>query len=145
MHDLTALAREVQRTYFPDTALLPIRWGKNSPQRKRRSIRLGSYDHSTTIIRIHPTLDAAHVPAFFIQSIIHHEYLHHVLGPPHNARFHRFERKFRFHRESKEWLKLNLPVLLGRKKQVRATTAILIAARNVAAAVVKPVQLRLFG
>jgi hypothetical protein len=116
-HDLQQLTDHVHRSYFATAPRLPVRWGKQvATSRRRRSIRLGSYDHSTSIIRVHPSLDAPHVPAFFIQSIIYHEYLHHVLGAPHNARFHRHERQFYFHREAKEWLKLNLPVLLGRKK-----------------------------
>jgi hypothetical protein len=69
----------------------------------------------TTEIRIHPLLNSPNIPAFFIQSVIHHEYLHHVLGPNHNRRFHANERKFRYYRESKEWLRRNVLVLLGRK------------------------------
>lgn len=94
---------------------VPIRWGKRVARKKRRSIRLGSYDHGAKVIRVHPSLDRAHVPAFFIQSIIYHEYLHHVLGAPHNARFHRYEQRFRYYRESKQWLKRNLHSLLGRR------------------------------
>lgn len=114
-YDIEALASEVHRDYFRDEALLPIRWGQQINRKKRRSIRLGSYDHRTTEIRIHPSLNSPSVPRYFIQSIIHHEYLHHVLGPNHNRRFHAHERRYRFHRESKLWLKRNLPILLGRR------------------------------
>jgi predicted metal-dependent hydrolase len=94
---------------------LRVRWGQKIQRKSRRSIRLGSYNHVTTEIRIHPSLNAANIPAFFIQSIIHHEYLHHLLGPNHNRRFHSHERKFRYHRESKEWIRRNLFLLLGRR------------------------------
>ncbi|HUF16843.1 MAG TPA: hypothetical protein VMS12_02235 [Thermoanaerobaculia bacterium] len=114
-YDLEALAAEVQRDYFPKASLLPIRWGHRINRKKRRSIRLGSYDHRTSEIRIHPSLNTPIVPRYFIQSIIHHEYLHHVLGARHNRRFHAQERRYRFHRESQLWLKRNLPLLLGRK------------------------------
>ena len=150
-HDLDRLLDEVHRTYFGRHERLTIRWGKRvAPSRRRRSIRLGSYDHSTSIIRIHPSLDAPHVPAFFIQSIVYHEYLHHVLGPPHNARFHRHERQFRYHRESKEWLKVNLPVLLGRRKAKASRTPVhaIPPQRHprliVPKAQARPVQLSLF-
>lgn len=114
-YDISALAAEVRRDYFPDVTLLPIRWGQRISRKKRRSIRLGSYDHRTSEIRIHPSLNTPAVPRYFIQSIIHHEYLHHVLGARHNRRFHAQERRYRFHRESQLWLKRNLPLLLGRK------------------------------
>jgi hypothetical protein len=115
-HSLDSLAAEVHRTYFSKYPPLPVRWGQQITRKKRRSIRLGSYNHITTEIRIHPLLDSAEIPAFFIQSVIHHEYLHHVLGASHNRRFHREESKFRYHRESKEWIRRHLWLLLGIKR-----------------------------
>jgi predicted SprT family Zn-dependent metalloprotease len=114
-HHLASLAAEVHRTYFFKYPILRVRWGQQITRKSRRSIRLGSYNHVTNEIRIHPSLNAHHIPAFFIQSIIHHEYLHHVLGPNHNRRFHSHERKFRYFRESKEWIRRNLFLLLGRR------------------------------
>jgi hypothetical protein len=116
-HHLASLADEVHRTYFGKYPPLRVRWGHQIVRKRRHSIRLGSYNHHTTEIRIHPRLNAPQIPAFFIQSIIHHEYLHHVLGPNHNRRFHTNERKFRYFRESKEWIRRHLFLLLGRKAQ----------------------------
>ena len=93
-----------------------MRWGQQITRKKRRSIRLGSYNHVTTEIRIHPLLNAPDIPAVFIQSVIYHEYLHHVLGASHNRRFHKEERKFRYYRESKEWIRRHLWLLLGTKR-----------------------------
>ncbi|MEA2164738.1 MAG: hypothetical protein QOK37_2865 [Thermoanaerobaculia bacterium] len=115
-HYLTSLAGEVHRTYFQKYTPLTVRWGQQITRKKRRSIRLGSYNHITTEIRIHPLLDSPEIPAFFIQSIIHHEYLHHVLGASHNRRFHAQERQFRYYRESKEWIRRHLWLLLGIKR-----------------------------
>jgi len=131
-HHLASLAAEVHRTYFLKYPPLHVRWGQQIQRKSRRSIRLGSYNHATTEIRIHPSLNASRIPAFFIQSIIHHEYLHHVLGPNHNRRFHSQERKFRYYRESKEWIRHNLFLLLGRR------------ARRIAIARQAPPQLALF-
>lgn len=114
-HHLESLAAEVHRTYFHKYPPLPVRWGQQISRRRRRSIRLGSYNHATSEVRIHPILNAPHIPAFFIQSVIHHEYLHHVLGASHNRRFHQHERQFRYHREAQEWIRRNLFLLLGRK------------------------------
>lgn len=115
-HHLESLAAEVHRTYFSKYPPLPVRWGQQITRKKRRSIRLGSYNHHTTEIRIHPILNAPQIPYVFIMSVIHHEYLHHVLGPHHNRRFHQHERQFRYHREAQEWIRRNLFFLLGRKK-----------------------------
>ncbi|PYQ53580.1 MAG: hypothetical protein DMF59_01430 [Acidobacteria bacterium] len=122
-HHLSSLAAEVHRTYFLKYPPLSVRWGQRIQRKSRRSIRLGSYNHFTNEIRIHPSLNAHNIPAFFIQSIIHHEYLHHMLGPSHNRRFHSHERKFRYHRESKEWIRRNLFLLLGRRAARRAGIA----------------------
>jgi CRISPR/Cas system CMR subunit Cmr6 (Cas7 group RAMP superfamily) len=113
---LASLAAEVHRTYFYKYPPLPVRWGQQITRKRRRSIRLGSYNHLTTEIRIHPLLNAPDIPAFFIQSVIFHEYLHHVLGAAHNRRFHKEERKFRYYRESKEWIRRHLWLLLGTKR-----------------------------
>lgn len=113
---LDSLAGEVHRTYFSKYPPLPVRWGHRITRKRRRSIRLGSYNHHTAEIRVHPLLNTPQIPAFFIQSIIHHEYLHHVLGGNHNRRFHTHERQFRYYREAQEWIRRNLFRLLGRKK-----------------------------
>ena len=125
-HHLDSLAAEIHRTYFFKYPPLRVRWGHNITRKRRRSIRLGSYNHVTLEIRIHPSLNATNIPSFFIQSVIHHEYLHHVLGANHNRRFHAHERQFRYHRESKEWLRRNLFGLLGlkRKRVVPQTQAL---------------------
>jgi hypothetical protein len=115
-HHLDSLAAEIHRTYFFKYPPVPVRWGQQISRKKRRSIRLGSYNHVTTEMRIHPVLNAPNVPAFFIQSVIFHEYLHHVLGPHHNRRFHQAERRYRYHRESQEWIRRNLLLLLGRPR-----------------------------
>ena len=114
-HHLGSLADEIHRTYFHRHPPLRVRWGQQITRKRRHSIRLGSYNHATTEIRIHPALNAPGIPAYFIQSVIHHEYLHHVLGPNHNRKFHAHERQFRYHREAKEWLRRNVWALLGRR------------------------------
>src|SRR2546423_13036061 len=115
-HHLESLAGDIHRSYFSKIPPLVVRWGQQITRKKRRSIRLGSYNHITTEVRIHPLLSSPDIPSFFIQSVIHHEYLHHVLGASHNRRFHKEERKFRYHRESKEWIRRHLGLLLGTKR-----------------------------
>jgi hypothetical protein len=120
-HDLEAIAAEVRTLYFSGERSLPVQWGRNPARRRNRtSIRLGSYDHQSRLIRIHPSLNTALVPEWFIASIIHHEYLHHVLGPRHNSRFHKHERMFREYRQARQWLRRNLPFLLDRRGESRS-------------------------
>ena len=125
-HHLDSLATSIHRTYFSRVPPLVVRWGQQISRKRRRSIRLGSYNHITLEIRIHPALNASNIPAYFIQSVIHHEYLHHMLGANHNRKFHAYERQFRYHRESKEWLRRNLFALLGlRRKRAASATQVL--------------------
>ena len=49
-------------------------------QRRRRSIRFGSYTPVDELIRIHPYLDQAFVPEFFVRYIVFHEMLHAHMG-----------------------------------------------------------------
>jgi hypothetical protein len=121
---LQSLAADVHRTYFYKYPPLPVRWGQQISRKKRRSIRLGSYNHATAEVRIHPILNSSSVPAFFVQSVIYHEYLHHVLGPHHNRRFHQHERQYRYHRLSQEWIRRNLWLLLGRPKTRRVAPVV---------------------
>ena len=115
-YDLDSIAEQVRREYFRTVDPLTVRWGRRPGRSRRVSIRLGSYDPEHHSITVHPFLDSPSVPVWFIQSVIHHEYLHHVLGHAHDAKFRRHESRFRFHRESIEWLKLNLMPLLGRRR-----------------------------
>lgn len=115
-YDLAEIARRVRNDYFPELSELVVRWGKMPPQRIRQSIRLGSYDPSSSAITIHPLLDSPQVPVWFVQSVVHHEYLHHVLGPKHDRRFRAWESRFRHHREAEAWLRINLLSLLGRRR-----------------------------
>ncbi len=142
VHNLERLASEVRNEYFPDAEGIPVVWGKNTGRKRRRSIRLGSYHRGTTLIRVHPLLNSPAVPVYFIQSIIYHEFLHHVLGPAHDRRFHRQERRFRFHHESKEWLAHNLPMLLGYRAKPRHLERRRLRAKT---GEKPPVQMSLFG
>jgi hypothetical protein len=73
-------------------------------------------------VRIHPALDAADVPAFFLSSILFHELLHAVLpaerGPGgrrevHGPQFRAFEARFPEHQQALEFQRRSLPRLLA--------------------------------
>ena len=84
-HDLNALLQSVNEEFFGGGRAVYITWGqdgrRSSPARRSRSrhIRFGSYDEHAKVIRIHPALDRAEVPEFFIRFVIYHEMLHDLL------------------------------------------------------------------
>ena len=80
-HDLLAIFHELNARYFDGLANPLITWGKRGRKssKARTTIKLGSYSAVERLIRIHPTLDRAWVPRYFVASIIHHEMLHHMI------------------------------------------------------------------
>jgi len=122
VHDLAPLLAEVREQSFSTLARdVAIAWAPSPRVRlPRRSIKLGSYSADTQIIRIHPALDQAGVPEFFIRWIIHHELLHHLFradlkarnGRVHTPEFTRLERQFPEFRAALAWERRNLDLLL---------------------------------
>jgi predicted metal-dependent hydrolase len=81
-HDLLLAFRRVNARYFGNTHDALITWGRAPTRRtagERRSIKLGSYSAVERLIRIHPVLDRAWVPRYFLEYIVFHEMLHHVI------------------------------------------------------------------
>jgi hypothetical protein len=74
--DLQVLFDELNRELFQGGIRARIGWGRHTARRRRKSIRLGVYDHKAREIRIHPALDRPDVPRFFIEYIVFHEMLH---------------------------------------------------------------------
>lgn len=97
-----------------------IGWGRMPGKRRRRSIRLGVYDHQTREIRIHPSLDRLEVPRFFVEFIVFHEMLHQLFPSPpgsgrkvhHPRAFRDRERAFPRYAEAIRWEKDHLSLLL---------------------------------
>ncbi len=81
-HDLAALADEERALHLPGEPSIPVAWGRREGRRRRqlRSIRLGTYEPSGPLVRIHPRLDDPRVPGWFVAFVIFHELLHHALG-----------------------------------------------------------------
>ncbi len=133
VHDLEALLQQVANESFGDLARgVAIAWAPAPHVRlPRRSIKLGSYSADTQIIRIHPALDQAIVPDFFLRWIIHHELVHHVFradlkarnGRVHTPEFSHLERQFPEFREAILWERRNLDLLLWWETPRRALVA----------------------
>jgi len=113
-HDLLKLFHDVNSKYFGGTVDALISWGRASPHKRRRAtIKLGSYSAVERLIRIHPNLDRSWVPRYFIQFIIYHEMLHHVMPASrgagrallHPPEFRRREEQFRHYERAIAWEK----------------------------------------
>ena len=120
VHDLERMRERLCRTYLDGDFPVPVVWGRAT--RGRRSMTFGSYDFERRIIRLHPRLDHHDVPGIFVESVLFHELLHHVLGYErrggrrvvHTARFRALEARYEHAALARRWQKENLHRLLGR-------------------------------
>jgi hypothetical protein len=124
-HDLGMIFAEINAMYFAGSVEARIGWGRmGTPpgrRRRRRSIKLGSYMASGALIRVHPALDAAWVPRFFVEYIVYHEMLHHVVQMPvrdgrrcmHGAEFKAREKQFAEYARALSWEREHLDRLLA--------------------------------
>ncbi len=119
--DLAAIYADVNARFFDGRMRLPITWGRGVGRARRFGLTFGSYDPVLTLIRIHPVLDRPWVPRFFVESVVHHEMLHHQMGGVpdragrtvyHTRAFREAEARFPRHRDALAWEKQNLPELL---------------------------------
>ncbi len=102
VYHLGQLAKEVNQQHFRGGLRFQVAWGRRVTAQRRRSIRYGSCNRDTGLIRIHPLLDDATVPEGFLRYILFHEMLHLAVPPEythgrrsdHGATFRRFERRY---------------------------------------------------
>jgi hypothetical protein len=120
-HDLQAIFDRLNSAWFGGTLEARITWGPVASRRgRRRSIKMGSFAVEDRIIRIHPALDQACVPDYFVAWIVFHEMLHgkhEVKRENGRRRFHTpaflaEERQFPEYDRAAAWEKANLDRLL---------------------------------
>jgi hypothetical protein len=120
-HDLQAIFDRLNVQRFDGRLEARITWGPvASRRRRRRSIKMGSFAVEDRVIRIHPALDQAGVPEYFVSWIVFHEMLHgkhEVLRKDGRRRFHtpeflKEERTFEDYERACAWEKANLDRLL---------------------------------
>jgi hypothetical protein len=125
VHDLDTMRVRLCRTHFEADIGVPVVWGRAT--RGRWSMTFGSYDFERQVIRLHPRLDRVDVPAFFVEAVLFHELLHHVLGYErrrgrrvvHSARFRELEARYEHFEAARRWQRENLQRLLGRASRPR--------------------------
>ena len=119
--DLAAVFADINARFFDGRMRVPITWGRGVGRARRGGLTFGSYDPVLALIRIHPVLDRASVPRFFLESVVYHEMLHHHMGGVpdragrtvyHTRAFREAEARFPRHQDALAWEKVNLPELL---------------------------------
>ena len=120
-YDLEAVYADINHVFFGDSLEVPITWGRGVGRARRGGLTFGSYDPVLALIRIHPVLDRAEVPRYFLESVVHHEMLHHHMGGVpdragrtvyHTRAFREAEARFPRHQDVLAWEKENLAFLL---------------------------------
>jgi len=122
-HDLKAIFDDLNRRFFDGRIDAEITWAERRARRsgRKRTIRLGTYVDDLRLIRVHPALDQAFVPDFYVASVVFHEMLHQVFGIErspsgrrviHSPAFRRAERAHPDHERAQAWEQKNLARLL---------------------------------
>jgi hypothetical protein len=124
-YDLAEIFGAHERTFFPGACGgVGITWGRHGGahgRRRKRSIRLGTYTEDERLIRVHPALDQAWVPRYFVEYIVFHEMLHHVEPAReesgrtvfHTDAFRARERAYPDYHRALAWERQNLGKLLA--------------------------------
>ena len=140
VHDLTVIRDRLNDRFFDGKLTVPVTWGRGGGRARRGRLTFGSYDPVLRLIRIHPVLDRADVPLYFLESVVYHEMLHHHMGGVpdragrtvyHTRGFREAEARFPRHQDALAWEKANLPKLLRASQALdRARKAARISAKR---------------
>lgn len=132
VYDLAEIQRSLSERYFDGKVQLDITWGRAATnqrrRRARRTIRMGTYFIEEKLIRIHPALDQAFVPRYFVEWVVYHEMLHHVVPMPvlggrkvyHSPEFRARERLYEDYERAREWEQRNLRRLITSRNSLHA-------------------------
>jgi hypothetical protein len=128
VYDLHEIQDRLRERYFPGLKVA-IGWSTHRRVGAFRCMTFGTYDRHRNQIRIHPLLDDADVPLYFLEFIVYHEMLHAVIPARIDARgaVHSHTREFR-HREkefdkfdqAKEWEKKSLQFFKEKRRYGRS-------------------------
>lgn len=139
VHDLHQVFDRLNARFFAGGLHVPLTWGRGGGRARRGGLTFGSYDPVLALIRIHPVLDRRDVPAYFLESVVYHEMLHHHLGGVpdaagrtvyHSRTFREAEAGYPQQREALAWEKVNLPHLLRASQELDRQRKAKAAARR---------------
>ncbi len=120
--DLRAIFKRLNGKHFRNRLRgYKIVWGRRRRQRPVNYFVYGTIQEEDRIIRIHPLLDAAFVPEWFLEYVIYHEMLHAVVPDEiypsgrrkvHTKEFRQKEGRYRNFARAQRWEAQNLGRLL---------------------------------
>lgn len=123
VYDLQVFYDRVKTQFFPPSFDAVIGWSRAPQRKKYRHITFGTYDRHRHRILIHPLLDQAGVPEYFIEFVVYHEMLHAVVPAQidtagrcrsHSRQFRLREQMFPFYVEAKKWERQSLTFFKGK-------------------------------
>ena len=116
--DLEAIFDKLNERYFSNRLRrYTITWGRRRRERPSNEIVFGMIQEDDRMIRVHPLLDRAFIPRWFVEYVIYHEMCHAVVPDRytksgrrviHHDGFWQRERKYRFFKRAKKWEGENL-------------------------------------
>lgn len=116
--DLRKIFDKLNARYFRNRLRgYSVVWGRKRKQRPREYMVFGTIQEDDRIIRIHPLLDRAFIPTWFLEYVLYHEMLHAVVPDRfdpqgrrlvHHEKFLAREREFHWFRRAKAWEEDNL-------------------------------------
>ena len=117
VYDLGEIYHKLNGQYFGGELDLKCTWYRPKNQRRRcRSMTLGTYCGDRELVRINKILDTSAVIPEFVEFVVYHEMVHHVVPPEkdragrrivHSRRFRELERQFEHYDLAHEWEKQN--------------------------------------
>ena len=116
--DLRQIFDKLNAKYFRNRLRgYTIVWGRRRKQRPKTYMVFGTIQEEDKMIRIHPLLDRAFVPTWFLEYVVYHEMLHAMVPDKydesgrrlvHHQKFLDREREFHWFRRAKTWEQENL-------------------------------------
>jgi predicted metal-dependent hydrolase len=122
VYDLREIFDRLNKRYFSGKLKATIEWSRRGRASSNRTqIRHGTCTAADGLIRIHPDLDCAWVPPWFVTYIVYHEMLHLKLWPAtergrtvfHTPQFYAAEKRFGHYQIAHQWERKNINALLG--------------------------------
>jgi hypothetical protein len=117
VYDLKEIYQKLNGHYFGGELDLKYTWYQPKNQRRRcRSMTLGTYCDDRELVRINTILDNRKVIPEFVEFVVYHEMVHHVVPATrdragrrivHNRRFREVERQFEHYDLAIEWERKN--------------------------------------
>ena len=116
--DLRAIFDDLNQRHFRNRLRgYDVVWGRRRKHRPREQFVFGTIQEEDRVIRVHPLLDRAFVPTWFLEYVIYHEMCHAVVKDEfdsagrrivHHEKFFTRERRFHWFRRAKAWEEENL-------------------------------------